>query len=1177
MTENEKYLDYLDMLRKPFQKLCRLRFLQPDGSTAFMLDNRVRGEGAGAFISDGSITHNWQNGRRTNATVTIDNVDGAYDYSFTTIWFGQEIALDEGMVLSDGVTEFYIQQGVFLIETPSESVRPGQRTVSYSLVDKVAALDGTLGGNLEGTHQVAVGTNIFTPIASILAEDKGNGYPIDNVTPVFTEFYNGKTQTLPDGTVVNMTDAPYTLTIDGTDGTVWGVVSGLAGMVNGWVGYDETGALRIDPSQDDILDSDKPVLWDFSTDEAELLGMTYSVKNTEVYNDYIVIGEALTDGTQPCGRAEVLDPRSPVDIHAIGRKTIRVSQTGFGTNQQCQDYAAWMLKRSAVLQRAVSISCSQILHIHGNDLVTITRTDKQGSPKERHLIQGFSRPLASTGEMTINAVSVNDFPVTTIAYVGMISFVPSQVGGLAYTGSAQSPTWNDYMPNQLSIGGQTSATNVGTYTATFTPIGGYVWWDGTNTPKNATWTITKMPIAIPTATGTYAYTGASQTLVFVGYDSSTMSKSGTQSATNAGSYLAKISLQNTSNYMWSDGTTATKNYNWAIDKRTITPPQVIGTYTYTGSAQTVAFSGYDSSTMSKSGTQTATNAGGYTATISLQDTANNMWTGGSSAAKNYGWSIQKATAAYTAPTPKSLTYTGSSQALLNAGSTSNGTIQYSENNSSWSTTIPSKTNAGTYTVYWRLVADANHKDVPSTAITVTLAKANPTYTAPTARSLTYNGSAQALLNAGSTSHGTISYSENASSWSSSIPQKTNAGSYTVYWRLVGDANHNSIGATAISVTLAKANPATPTLSKSSISFSEIDTNSFTVTRSGDGAISATSSDTSVATTNVSGNTVTVTAAGKIGSATITVTVAAGTNYNAYTGTGAQCTVTAAINTTYCLTFTKTGSDFTLRVAGSTKTWNGTIEWSNGTSLWAKFNGDTTLTSNSGKLYLRGKYNTRYTHSAIRNELVLSGSAISCSGNVETLLDYQTVMNGSHPSMDAYCFYSLFRSCTSLVSAPTIPATSLSPYCYMYMFYGCTSLASAPALPATDLSNANNCYDGMFWGCSSLTTSPALPATTLSKECYITMFYQCAALSTIANLPATTLKENCYRFMYGQCPSVKLSTSSGTGYSYSYRVPKSGTGTTATGATEYMFTGTGGSFTGTPSINTTYYINNQPVG
>ena len=124
MTENEKYLDYLQMLRRPYQKLCRLRFLQPDGSTAFMLDNRKFGARAGAFISEGSISHNWQNGRRTNANVTLSNVDGAYDFNFNSVWFGQEIALDEGMILSDGVTEFYIQQGIFLIETPSEIIKP---------------------------------------------------------------------------------------------------------------------------------------------------------------------------------------------------------------------------------------------------------------------------------------------------------------------------------------------------------------------------------------------------------------------------------------------------------------------------------------------------------------------------------------------------------------------------------------------------------------------------------------------------------------------------------------------------------------------------------------------------------------------------------------------------------------------------------------------------------------------------------------------------------------------------------------------------------------------------------------------------------------------------------------------------------------------------------------------
>lgn len=413
MTPDLQYIDYLQMLRKPFQKLCRLRFLQPDGSTAFMLDNNAHGLRAGTFIANGTVTHNWQNGRRTSATVTLDNIDGDYEYSYNTVWFGQEIALDEGLVLSDG-TDFYIQQGVFLIDTPTETVQPGNKTVTYNLVDKVAALDGSLGGNLEGTYQVAVNTNIFNPIVSLLSEDKGNGYPVDRVAPIFTEYYNGKTQTLPDGTTASMVLSPYTLTVEGGK-TKWDVITGLVAMVNGRVGYDETGALRIDPSQDDILDTTKPILWEFSMDEAELLGMSYTVKNTEVFNDYIIVGDMLSNNSQPKGRAEILDSASPCDINAIGRKTKRVQMSGFGTNTQCQDYAGWMVKRSSVLQKSVNISCSQLLHIRGNSLVTIIRKDKSGSPIERHLIQGFSRPLASSGPMTISATSTSDFPIATIS------------------------------------------------------------------------------------------------------------------------------------------------------------------------------------------------------------------------------------------------------------------------------------------------------------------------------------------------------------------------------------------------------------------------------------------------------------------------------------------------------------------------------------------------------------------------------------------------------------------------------------------------------------------------------------------------------------------------------------------------------------------------------------------
>ena len=412
MTEQEKYIEYLSAIRRPFQKLCRLRFLQPDGSTAFTLDNNPRNRRSGAFIADGQISHNWQNGRRTSAAVTISNTDGDYDFAFNRIWFGQEIALDEGLMLSDG-SEFYIPQGVFLIETPTENVQPAQRTVQYSLVDKAAALDGGLGGRLESTYQVERGTNIFEPVVALLSEDMGNGLPVDRVKPVFTEFYNGVFQQLPDGSSASMVLSPYTLTVDAGQ-TKWDVIAGLAAMVNAWVGYDETGALRFDPSQDDILDSSKPVAWDFSMDEAELCGMAYSVKNTEVYNDFICVGEMLSDNYQPKGRAQITDTASPVSISAIGQKTLRVQQAGFGTDTQCRDYAEWMVKRTSVLQRAVTVSCSQMFHLRGNELITIRRTDKPGSPIERHLIQGFSRPLVGTGAMQINATSVNDFYAATV-------------------------------------------------------------------------------------------------------------------------------------------------------------------------------------------------------------------------------------------------------------------------------------------------------------------------------------------------------------------------------------------------------------------------------------------------------------------------------------------------------------------------------------------------------------------------------------------------------------------------------------------------------------------------------------------------------------------------------------------------------------------------------------------
>ena len=138
-----------------------------------------------------------------------------------------------------------------------------------------------------------------------------------------------------------------------------------------------------------------------------------------------------------------------------------------------------------------------------------------------------------------------------------------------------------------------------------------------------------------------------------------------------------------------------------------------------------------------------------------------------------------------------------------------------------------------------------------------------------------------------------------------------------------------------------------------------------------------------------------------------------------------------------------------------------------------------------------------------------------------------------------------------------------------MFYDCTSLTTAPALPATTL--ANSCYDSMFSDCTSLTTAPELPATTLRNNCYMRMFYGCTSLTTAPELPATTVADYCYYYMFSDCTGLKISATQTGEYATAWRIPSTGEITSeASNWNANMLANTGGTFKKNPSINTTYY-------
>ncbi len=108
-----------------------------------------------------------------------------------------------------------------------------------------------------------------------------------------------------------------------------------------------------------------------------------------------------------------------------------------------------------------------------------------------------------------------------------------------------------------------------------------------------------------------------------------------------------------------------------------------------------------------------------------------------------------------------------------------------------------------YEAEWRFTPAAGYEKYATATGTVAIKvnKATPTFTAPTAQeNLTYTGQEQALITAGMTDYGTMQYSltENGT-YSQNIPVGTDAGAYTVWYRVIGDANHNDTAPASVAV------------------------------------------------------------------------------------------------------------------------------------------------------------------------------------------------------------------------------------------------------------------------------------------------------------------------------------------------------------------------------------------
>lgn len=402
------YSDYLKKLKTNFTPAIKIEWLNADDS--------VQKEITNDYINvSGTLSINLNNGTRRTCEIELDNEDGKFSTNVNNVWYAQKIKLWIGLYLDDG-SPYYFPQGVFYVTSVSENNYPSKRTVTLSCVDKWSFLDGTLYGYLDGIYLVALESNIYDAIDTLLQTSRYTGLnvytnnepkenAIDFTQPMYCSYYLTKTYT--DGaTTYNAIETPYEIRME-YGKTYADVLLEFATILGAYIYYDVDGRLTIEPTQEDILDSTKPIQWTFTPVEQEFMSEQSSRDFSQFYNDVIVIGYIL-NGHQAQGRAQNTNLDSPTCIQRNGIKTHEpYEDTTYYTDEQAVELAEYYLKTLTIIQRSVQVISSPMYHLRENRLINCIRPYTY--EEEPLLITGISLPIGTNGSMTITATSVNDF------------------------------------------------------------------------------------------------------------------------------------------------------------------------------------------------------------------------------------------------------------------------------------------------------------------------------------------------------------------------------------------------------------------------------------------------------------------------------------------------------------------------------------------------------------------------------------------------------------------------------------------------------------------------------------------------------------------------------------------------------------------------------------------------
>lgn len=331
------------------------------------------------FLVNGTITMSQASGVRKTGTITLWNENKMFSPNVINnlIWEGSKLRIDTGIYYNGYV--FWQRQGVFVVHNPSDETE--DNTVSFSVYDKFALLDGTVSGKRDSEFKITVGTSVRDAIALCLKPDENDAY--DTKTVIFpTKYISQKT--------------PYTIDKE-PNCTMGEIIIDLAKMISCDVYYNEMGNLVVFSDSDDINYDTAPIQWIYTDKDGLTSYPTLACEFSKIANKVTVTG-AIENGKQYRG---VYENTNPVTKHYT-KNTYYLNDSNIIGDDLCLDRAKYEYKKNCRLNIQLKFVSVYLPHLLP-DSVVLWSNAELGYRNEKFIINSLDVDLmnSTTANMSL--------------------------------------------------------------------------------------------------------------------------------------------------------------------------------------------------------------------------------------------------------------------------------------------------------------------------------------------------------------------------------------------------------------------------------------------------------------------------------------------------------------------------------------------------------------------------------------------------------------------------------------------------------------------------------------------------------------------------------------------------------------------------------------------------------